>query len=70
MTTTKVDLAMDKFVDIQELYQLSTEELDELNDRVDTRIHSLFLWAKETEADRELEMRSNAEEEPMEVEEE
>jgi hypothetical protein len=67
MSTTRVDKAMDIFMDNELMYQMNEEELNEYLDRVNQRLFSLILWAKETEADRELEMRSDAEEEPYEI---
>lgn len=68
MATTKSDIAMDKFMEIQELYQMDVENLEDFLDRVTVRLNSLIMWAQETEADRELEMRSDMQEEREEIE--
>ncbi len=66
MATTKVDTAMDLFMDIYELYQMNTEELDEFQDMIDKRIISFRLWAIESEADKMQEFESDMKEEESE----
>ncbi len=60
MTTNKVDIAMDKFTAIQEIYQMSTEELDDFQDRLDIRLFWFYIATQETEADQKLEMMSDS----------
>ncbi|MBP9780138.1 hypothetical protein KBD33_05980 [Candidatus Gracilibacteria bacterium] len=66
MATTKVDTAMDLFMDIYELYQMNTEELDEFQDMIDKRIISFRLGAIESEADKMQEFESDMKEEESE----
>lgn len=66
MATTKVDTAMDKFMDIYELYQMDSDELDEFQDMVEKRLLSFRLGAIETKADRMQEFESDMKEEEVE----
>ena len=66
MATTKVDTAMDLFMDIYELYQMNTEEIDEFQDMVEKRLLSFRLGAIETKADRMQEFESDMKEEELE----
>ena len=50
-------------MEIQELYQMHVENIEDFLDRITVRLNSLIAGAQETEVDRELEMKSDMEEE-------
>ena len=63
---TKVDLAMDKLMQISELFQMNLEELDDFQDSIEKRIYSLRLGAIQTQADRMQEHEDDCKEEEIE----
>ena len=69
MTTTKADRFMDIFSELGLLYQLDEEDLEEVSTRINIRLDSLIMWARQTKLDRELEQRSDNTEETKEQQE-